>query len=222
MKLPLFINRENWFIAGALMYGIGYICYYVTNHNTLFEPVTLPHTWIDRNAPFVPETILIYMSEYFYFVFVYLTLRNYRNINQYLYSFFSLQVFSCLIFVIYPTIYPRDAFPVDQVEPEWLKNTWIWLRNQDAPTNCLPSLHVSSVYLSAFVYRTDGTATSQKPRMLAFWIFFIWGTFIALSTLTTKQHYLADIVSGLGLAWIFYWWFHHRQQYFEAHSFIKV
>lgn len=210
MELPLFVNRTNKFIAGAVMYGIGYLCYYLTNHNSMLEPVTLPHTWIDSNTPFMPWSVLIYISEYFYFAFVFFALRNNDNINKYLYSFFSLQVVSCFIFLVYPTIYPRDGLPIQSIEPAWLKAIWVWLHQQDAPTNCLPSLHVSSVYLSSFAFLTDG----KQGRPKLFWFFFIWGTFIALSTLTTKQHYVADIVSGLGMSVLFYWWFHHKQKYY--------
>ncbi|MBS1960215.1 MAG: phosphatase PAP2 family protein [Bdellovibrionales bacterium] len=212
LALPLFVNRYNKIIAGAVMYGISYFCYYLTNHNVIFDPVTLPHTWVDSHTPFIPYTVLIYISEYFYFAAVYLTLRDYDNINRYLYSFFLLQVVSCAFFLAYPTIYPRDAFAptVQALEPQWLRSIWLWLWKQDAPTNCLPSLHVSSVYLSALVFRTDG----PNGRTAAFRFYFTWSTLIALTTLTTKQHYLVDIVSGFGLALLFYWWFHRKQRYF--------
>lgn len=192
------------------MYGISYFCYYLTNHYPIYPPVELPKTWIDLNAPFWPWSVLVYTSEYFYFAFVFFQLRNHDNINKYLYSFFTLQIFSCAIFLFYPTIYPRDALPISSIEPGWLRAIWTWLHQQDAPTNCLPSLHVSSVYLSSFVFLTDGK--NGRPGWFRFYA--IWGTLIALSTLTTKQHYLADIVSGLGLAIFFYWWFHRRQKYF--------
>jgi membrane-associated phospholipid phosphatase len=65
---------------------------------------------------------------------------------------------------------------------------------------------VSSVYLSSFAFLSE-------KRVTKFWIFFIWSTLIALSTLTTKQHYVADIVSGLALAIVFYRWFHVQQVY---------
>ena len=163
-------------------------------------------TLIDQMAPFLPYSVLIYMSEYFYFAFVYILLDDYDNMNRYLYSFFLLQAVSCFVFVVYPTIYPRELFPVPNDLPQWLQATWVWLRKADAPTNCFPSLHVSSVYLSAFVFITD------KQKKL-FWFFLIWGTLIALSTLTTKQHYFADIISGFSLAAVFFWWFHYRQSY---------
>jgi membrane-associated phospholipid phosphatase len=164
--------------------------------------------WIDLNVPFLPWSVLVYMSEYFYFAFVYILLRDYDNINKYLYSFFLLQVVSCGIFVVYPTIYPRENFPVPNDLPQWLQATWMWLRTQDAATNCFPSLHVSSVYLSAFAFLAEN-------RRKLFWTFFVWSTAIALSTLTTKQHYLADIVSGLFFSIVFYTWFHTRQSYYR-------
>jgi len=206
MKLPIFVTKGNKIFVGALMYAVSYAGYYLTNHHNFLEPRLLPFTWVDSGAPFLPYTVLVYMSEYFYFAFVYILLSNSDNINKYLYSFFTLQLFSCSIFMIVPTIYPRELFPVPADAPHWLAATWAWLRHTDAATNCFPSLHVSSVFLSAFVFWTD----KQKKY---FWIFLAWSTLIALSTLTTKQHYVWDIVSGLGLALVFYRWFHFSQNY---------
>jgi hypothetical protein len=206
MTLPLFLTRSNKYLAGAIMYSVSYLCYYLTNHYPLFEPRLLPMTWLDQNTPFVPASVLIYISEYIYFAFVYILLRDSDNLNKYLYSFFSLQLLSCTIFVFYPTIYPRELFPVPADTPPWLASIWTWLRTQDAATNCLPSLHVSSVYLSSFAFLSEN-------RRREFKIFFIWSTLIALSTLTTKQHYVADLVSGLTLAALFYHWFHTVQSY---------
>ncbi len=207
--LPLFITHRNKYLSGALMYAFGYMIYYLTNHYLLFNAKMLPLTWVDEKTPFLHYSVLIYMSEYFYFALVYILLAGSENINRYLYAIFSLQALSCLIFLFFPTIYPRENFPIPNDLPQWLINTWAWLRSQDAPTNCLPSLHVSSAYLSALAFRTD-------PRKKLFWPFFIWATLIALSTLTTKQHYLADVVSGFILGILFHWWFHHRQRYQSA------
>ncbi len=206
MKLPLFVTRGNKYAAGTIMYGLGYSLYYLTNHFPYFEGHYLPFTWVDTHTPFLPWSVFIYISEYFYFAFVYILLRNHDNINKYLYSFFLLQLVSCGVFAAYPTVYPRENFPVSPDLPNYLLATWAWLRHVDTAGNCFPSLHVSSVYLSAFVFWTDG----QKKT---FWVFLTWATLIAASTLTTKQHYLVDILSGLGLAVFFYRWFHFRQDY---------
>ena len=216
MKLPLFVNAKNKLPAGAIMYGLGYILYFLTNHYPVFEPKLMNLNAVDRAVPFLPYTVIIYTSEYFYFAFVYLLLKNYKNINQYLYSFFTLQVVSCVIFVIYPTIYPRELFPIPSEYPAWLQRLWIWLRTQDAATNCFPSLHVSSVYISAWAFLRDGNDRSSKIK---FWAFFIWATLIALSTLTTKQHYLVDIICGFLLSILYYRRFHIYQQYKPIHNF---
>ncbi len=209
MGLPLFMNGKLKYPVGALMFAASYFMYYMTNHNPLFEPKQLPLTWVDQVTPFIPLSVLIYISEYFYFAFVYILLRKSENINKYLYSFFSLQAVSCVIFIIFPTIYPRENFPVPEDTPQWLAAIWHWLRNQDAATNCFPSLHVSSVFLSAFVFWDD----DQKNR---FYQFMVWSIFIALSTLTTKQHFVADLISGLTLALFFFWLFHRKVQYYWA------
>jgi len=215
MTLPLFVTKQNKYVAGALMYGLSYYLYYLINHNPIFNPQMLPLTWIDTHTPFIPWTVLIYISEYIFFAFVYILLDSYDVINKYLYSYFLLQIVGCTVFLMYPTIYPRDRFPIPAETSLWLQNTWSWLRTQDAPTNCLPSLHVASVYLSAFVFREEG-------RKKLFWTFFVWATLIALSTLTTKQHYVADILTGLGLSLFFYWWFHQGQRYERVWPRVKA
>jgi len=206
MTLPLFVTRGNKYVVGAIMYSIAYALYYATNHFPVFEPRLLPLSWVDQHSPFLPWTVIIYVSEYFYFAFVYILLRKSDNINQYLYSYFVAQIIACAVFFFYPVTYPRELFPVPTDIPMWLQNVWIWLRKADAPTNCLPSLHVASVFLSAFAFITD-------KQMKLFWTFFIWSSLIALSTLTTKQHYLVDIVTGITLAICCYQWFHHKQSY---------
>jgi membrane-associated phospholipid phosphatase len=188
---------------GATMFALSYVIYYLTNHFPVRPPVMLPMTWIDTAAPFLPNSIFIYISEYIYFAFVYILLKNKAVIQRYLASFFTLQVVSCFIFIIYPTTYPRELFPVPSDVAPWVASVWDWLRTQDSPNNCFPSLHVSSVYLSSLVFLDEG-------KRKHFWIFFVWGTLIALSTLTTKQHYVADIIAGLGFGWVHYVIFHLR------------
>lgn len=202
------MNDRLKYPVGALMYAASYFMYYMTNHFPMFEPKQLPMTWVDHLAPFLPYSVLLYISEYFYFAVVYILLRKSENINKYLYSFFSLQTFSCVIFILFPTIYPREHFPLPDHTSGWLEATWSWLRNQDAPTNCFPSLHVSSVFLSAFVFWDD-----EQRR--TFWTLLSWSVVIAISTLTTKQHYLADLISGLTLSLFFFWLFHRKIQYHE-------
>lgn len=205
MSLPLFLTPKLKYPVGFLMFGLAYVFYYFTNHHPHFEPQYLPMTYVDRMVPFLPWTVFIYISEYIYFTVIYVTCKDMENLNKYLYSFFFIQLFSCIIFYFWPTIYPRELFPIPAETHPFLKAVWTWLRETDAATNCFPSLHVSSVYLSAFIFRDE-----QKEK---FPLFITWGSLIAISTLPTKQHYIVDVFMGLGLSFVFYYLFHRIIQY---------
>jgi len=204
--LPLFLTKANKYPVGIAFVLFAAAIYLGTNHYPVFPPQLLPMTWLDRAIPFLPITIWVYLSEYVYFFLVYFVCKDMVNANKYLYSFFALQVTSALIFMAWPTTYPRELFPIS---PDMLDSlsyaAFSSLRNIDSPGNCCPSLHVSSVFLSAFIFIDD------QPKKFPF--FFIWGCAIALSTLTTKQHYIVDVVSGMVLAVGFYLLFHKLVSY---------
>lgn len=203
--LPIFITRRYKYHIGATMFFGGVLLYITSNHFHLYPPMMLPMSWIDEAVPFLPYSVWIYMSEYFFFAAVYITCKDMVNLNKYFYSFLVLQVVSVFIFWVLPTTYPRDLFPLpDNLEPI-THAAFTALRKTDTPANCCPSLHVSSVYLSSFLFLDD-----QRKK---FPFFFIWGTSIAASTLTTKQHYIIDVVFGFLMALCIYWIFHKLVSY---------
>jgi len=205
MTLPLFVTRKTKVAAGIVMFGLSWLMYHMTNHHPIFEATLLPLTALDQAIPFLPWTVVIYVSEYVFFPVIFLTCRNMDNLNKYIYSFFALQTFSCLIFFFWPTTFPRDLFPVPADTHNFIRNVWFYLRQTDSPLNCFPSLHVSSVFLSVFIFRDE-----QKEK---FPFFFVWGLLIAFSTLPTKQHYIVDVVAGGCLAVFSYYLFHRVIQY---------
>jgi membrane-associated phospholipid phosphatase len=191
--------------AGLALFAVAGFMYYFTNHHSYFVPHELPFLPIDRAIPFVPWTVLIYVSEYFFFIAVYLVVRDMENLNKYLYSFFFTQAFSCLIFFFWPTVFPRELYPLPADTNSVVSFVFHTLRKGDAATNCFPSLHVSTVYLSAYIFR------DEQPKKFPF--FFAWATLIALSTLPTKQHYFADIIAGFALSVAAYMIFHRWMPY---------
>jgi membrane-associated phospholipid phosphatase len=59
----------------------------------------------------------------------------------------------------------------------------------DSDSNCCPSLHVSLSSLACYgLYNSVSRFRS---------IFVIWPILIWISTLTTKQHYLIDVLGGI-------------------------
>ena len=92
-------------------------------------------------------------------------------------------------FVVDPTAAPRPA----EVNGEGFA---VWglrfLYSSDPPYNCFPSLHVAHSFVSALasyrVHRGVGIAAT------------VCALLVGLSTLYTKQHYIADVLAGIGLA----------------------
>lgn len=209
-SLPLFVTRQNKYRVGLLLWFYAALIYLTSNHFPILEPQLLPMSRLDRAIPFLPNTVWIYLSEYLFFITIYLSARDMVNLNKYVYSFIALQTTSVLIFVLWPTTFPRELFPL----PEDLNAPTYFifsaLRQLDTPVNCCPSLHVSSVFLSSFIFLDE----QQKK----FPLFFFWGAAIALSTLTTKQHYFVDVLSGLFMAILFYWIFHKLVSYRGHHE----
>jgi membrane-associated phospholipid phosphatase len=208
--LPLFMTKENKYVVGFMLACVAVALYLSSNHFHFSTPQLLPLYWIDTVVPFLPYTVWIYISEYIFFVVVYITCKDMVNLNKYFYSFLVLQVTSVMIFWIWPTTYPRELFPLTNDLDAVTYFAFNTLRKTDTPANCCPSLHVSSVYLSTFLFLDD-----QRKK---FPFFFIWGTAIALSTLTTKQHYLIDVVLGFLMAVSTYWIFHKYISYRAAYS----
>ena len=111
--------------------------------------------------------------------------------NQILYSFALISMITIVIFQLFPVGYPREFYPLPHVNSPSV-NLFYKLRYLDSPMNCFPSLHVSLCFLFSFGHWSE----SKK----VFWVSLIITILISLSTLTTKQHYIADGVAGLILS----------------------
>lgn len=199
--LPIFLTPTTKYPIGILTGILAGVMYLTSNHFHIFPPQYLPMTWIDEAVPFVPWTVWIYVSEYVFFVAVYVLTKDMVNTNKYLYSFFALQTVSVFIFWVWPTTYPRHLFPLPTEDIGYLTHfIFSQVREADTPANCAPSLHVSSCYLSSFIFLDE-----QRKK---FPFFFLWATLVAMSTMTTKQHYIIDVILGFGMAVTVYWVFH--------------
>jgi membrane-associated phospholipid phosphatase len=204
-SLPLFLTRQNKYISVVLMLAFAGGVYLLSNHFPLTTPRYLPMSWIDQAIPLVPWTVWIYISETFLFFTAYFLFKDMTNANKYIYSFLGLQLVSVAIFWFWPTTYPRAEYPLPSDLDALTFYVFNGLRNLDSPGNCCPSLHVSSCYLTSFIFLDE-----QKEK---FPIFFCWATAVAVTTLTTKQHYIIDIATGFLMAVIFYYIFHRFVSY---------
>ena len=196
VQLPLFVTPKNKLQVTIIVIIIGTLLYSSSNHLLLFETQLLNMTEFDQNVPFLPWTFWIYISEYLFFYAVYQLVTQPNLWSKCLYAAFTLQVTSIIIFFLWPTIYPRELFPIPESTSSITRWTFTEFRKLDAPTNCAPSLHVSTCYLLSFIFLNEAR--------WKFIFIFIWASAVAVTTMTTKQHYLIDVIWGFGMAVLVY------------------
>jgi membrane-associated phospholipid phosphatase len=175
------------------------VVYLVPNHLFIESPRLLPWTSIDTAVPFVPATVWIYFTDYLLVASAFLLCTSWTEVKRFVRAYFVLLVTGSAIHFLWPTIFPREAFPIEGtgVTAYALR----FLRQVDLPTSCLPSMHVASSYLAAF------SLWRHPPRLYAVWL--SWATAVGVSTLTAKQHYLIDVLAGLAMAgafWALFFW----------------
>lgn len=215
MILPLFINKENR-LRMALMCGVVFLLgYSIPNHFHLFTPQYLPLTSWDLAIPFVPWTIYAYISEYLLFVTAYFHFSRELNRNRYVWAYFGVLMIGAFFFVFYPTTYPRANYPLPAGLDPVTYYVFYLIRALDNPSNCFPSMHVTCCYLTAFAF------LPKEEKRYKFWLYFVWSTVVALSTLPTKQHYIADVISGLVLSVIGYIIFFKMVKYVSLSEFVS-
>ncbi len=175
------------------------VLYLVPNHLQLFPPRQLWWTPVDAAVPFLPGTVWIYFSDYVLVAAAFLLQETWPAVRRYVRTYFALLVVGAVIHLLWPTVFPREWFPLDGGSPS--ARALGTLRGVDAATSCLPSMHVAGSYLGAF--------SLWRHRPAVFGAFLLWATAVAASTLSTKQHYLVDIFAGLvlalAIAMVFFW-----------------
>lgn len=163
----------------------------------LYPPATrhVPELPLDRAWPLVPAWALAYGALYLFLILLpAFVVRQQELIRRTVHAYLLIWLTSyACFFVIYPTVATRP----DQVSGEGFG---VWglraLYSADPPYNCFPSLHVAHSFVSAL-------AVSRVHRRLGV-VAVASGILVALSTLFTKQHYVLDVVGGIGLAAVAY------------------
>lgn len=158
------------------------------------RPTYRPELAIDRAIPLEPAWMLGYGSLYVFIVVLpLLVVRGQGLIRRAMRAYLLVMTLSYAVFLAYPTSAPR----VDDIAAD---SFWTWmllgLYSMDPPYNCFPSLHVAYAFVSALacsrVHRGVGAAAIA------------WAWVIAVSTLFTKQHYVADVIGGTAAAALAY------------------
>ena len=150
----------------------------------------MPELAFDRLVPLEPIWALVYGALYaFLIVLPVVVVQQQEMIRRTVWAYITVWSVSYLCFLIYPTLAPRpDTVTGDDFAVWGLR----FLYDADAPYNCFPSIHVAHSFVSALAChrvhrRLGGVALSSA-------------SLVAISTLFTKQHYVADVIAGIALA----------------------
>jgi membrane-associated phospholipid phosphatase len=156
-----------------------------TVHATTAPPWAVP---LDAAIPFSPHAVWPYLGFYFAnFVITALHLREARVFRATLIAFACMTALAFPVFLLAPAAYPRPT--VDGALS--LSHAAVAvLQVQDPPTNTLPSLHVANSLLCAAALRRAGQPAWRGSALLA--------GCIAVSVLVLKQHWIADVLAGVG------------------------
>jgi hypothetical protein len=167
----------------------------------LTEPRLLEFGAVDNVMPFWPWTVWIYFTEYAFFVYAYFWLNDLRLVTRYYYAYMAILLFSITVFLLFPVTFPRDSYPAigDSISVSALNFLRMYM---DAPANCLPSLHVSSCFISSLCFW-------QESRWRAV-LLSLQSCLVAISTMTTKQHYFVDVWTAMILTGVCYWFFFYK------------
>jgi membrane-associated phospholipid phosphatase len=156
--------------------------------------VHAPELWFDRLFPLTPTWALVYGALYaFLIVLPVFVVQQEELIRRTVWAYLTVWTVSYICFLLYPTVAPRPNNVFGEGFAVWGLR---FLYDADPPYNCFPSIHVAHSFLSAL-------ACSRVHRPLGI-VATACASLVAISTLFTKQHYVADLIAGVLLAFAAY------------------
>lgn len=164
-------------------------------------------TGLDTAIPFVPEMVVFYV--YLFYPLVILTMLyfafvEYKKGYALGWSLVAINAIAVLIYIAFPvsTFWYRQELLAQPI----LGNTWAdqvyKVFATDTSFNCFPSLHAAVSTICFYTWFQYAKIKPNKTTKVVAVATFIVASGVILSTLFIKQHYIADEVAGIALAWI--------------------
>ena len=155
-------------------------------------------TWLDERIPFMSWTITVYLGCYVFWVINYLLgcRQETDEAEHFLCAECFAKLICCACFLLLPTTNTRP----DIVGTSIFDAAMGWLYSADAADNLFPSIHCLTSWFCVIAVR--------KQKCIPLWyrvLSVLLALAVCLSTLTTKQHTIADAAAGVLLAEGSYW-----------------
>ena len=163
------------------------------------EAYTIPHPPVAARiraerglklALVVGLNLWVYLSIYLLMPLGPVLMPHWRQLLRYAAGIMLISLLADMIFVFWPTIYPRPGAAETTLAYRLLVRV-------DNPFHAFPSFHAAFAVYSAFC----AGLVRREMRLLAAWEagVWLWTALILFATLATKQHMFADIVAGSAL-----------------------
>lgn len=182
----------KWTIGLALA-TLQSLVYFGIGHTHLSRSTEILRTRLDDAVPFWPWTSWCYLPFYAaIFIIAIAGFRRKRLFNRAVVAVLIVMTLGAAGHLFIGAEYPRPVLfpPYPNLSYAFLA----WVQHVDPPGNVFPSLHVAHTTMLALILREDRRRLGNVALVMA--------TLLALSTLTTKQHFIADVVSGYALAFL--------------------
>ena len=181
---------HKWSIGGALAL-LQSLAYFGIGHIHLARSTELLRTRLDDAIPLVPWTAWCYLPFYAaVFIIAIAGIRSRALFDRAARSVVIVMLVGATGHLLVKAEYPRPTLtpPYPDLSTAFLALVY----RIDRPGNVFPSLHVAHTSMLALLLIRDRPVLGR--------VAFVMALMLALSTLTTKQHFMADVFAGFLLA----------------------
>ncbi|AZA77987.1 hypothetical protein EG347_10885 [Chryseobacterium sp. G0186] len=161
----------------------------------------------EEYIPFIPWTIIPYMTSGLLFCMVFFLCSNREQLKVLTQRMLFITIVAGICFILFPL---QFSLPKPETDQFIFGYSFQFLKTFDYPFNQAPSLHIAYAFVFWSVLRTLG-----KGRLF----FMFWLLLLGISTLTTYQHHFIDILTGSLLAHISFIIFPYRKKDFRYRNF---
>jgi membrane-associated phospholipid phosphatase len=197
---PIAAARPDELASGAYRWTIGLALaaiqsavYFGVGHAHLSRSTELLRTRIDDAIPFWPWTAWCYLP--FYAGTFLIAVGGFRR--RVLFNGAASAVVLVMLLGALGHLFVGAEYPRPVLLPPYPNLSYAfmaWVQHVDPPGNVFPSLHVAHTTMLALLLIRDRPRLGRLALLMA--------TLLAASTLTTKQHFLADVAGGYALAFL--------------------
>lgn len=148
---------------------------------------------LDDRIPFIPWTVSIYIGCYIFWIANYFIgcRQQKEEAFRFISADFAAKTICLVCFLALPTTNTRPIFEGNSLWEEAMRA----LYRADAADNLFPSIHCLTSWFCLIAVRKNPKIRKWYKTVSA-----LTAVSICISTLTTKQHVLIDVIAGIALA----------------------